>query len=86
MDTEGVHDAMGKVIGINSGIAAAAGTTAAPAIAAAAMQHPDKLAAGSTTIADFASGWFDPGPPPASVPGYTGSGTKWMYNKYKGKK
>ena len=67
-------------------IAAAVGTAATPAIAGAAMQHPDKLAAGSKAIADIASGWFDPGPPPASVPGYAGSGAKWMYNKYKEKK
>jgi len=38
-------------------IAAAAGTTAAPAIAAAAMQHPDKLAAASKATVDFASGF-----------------------------
>ncbi|SKA98556.1 RHS repeat-associated core domain-containing protein, partial [Paucidesulfovibrio gracilis DSM 16080] len=67
-------------------IAAAVGTAATPAIAGAAMQHPDKLAAGSKGIADIAFGWFDPGPPPASVPGYTGSGAKWMYNKYREKK
>ncbi|WP_419785747.1 hypothetical protein [Pseudodesulfovibrio sp.] len=83
--TEGVHDAMGKVIGINSGIVGAAGAAKA-APAAAAMQHPDKSAAGSKAAADFASGWFDPGPPPASVPGYAGGGTKWMYNRYKGEK
>jgi len=55
--TEGVHDAMGKVIGTNSGIVGAAGAAkAAPAAAAAAMQHPDKLAAGSKAAADFANG------------------------------
>jgi len=66
-------------------IVAAVGTAATPAIAGAAMQHPDKLAAGSKAIVDIASGWFDPGPPPASVPGYAGSGAKWMYDKYKEK-
>jgi hypothetical protein len=67
-------------------IAAAVGTATAPVIAGAAMQHPDKLAAGSKAAVDFASGWFDPGPPPPSLPGNAGSGTKWIYNKYKGKK
>ena len=81
--TEGVHDAMGKVIGINSGIVGAAGAAkAAPAAAAAAMQHPDKLAAGSKAAADFASGALEPGPPPASWPGYWGSGTRKAYDEY----
>jgi RHS repeat-associated protein len=81
--TEGVHDAMGKVIGINSGIVGAAGAAkAAPAAAAAAMQHPDKLAAGSKAAADFASGTLEPGPPPASWPGYWGSGTRKAYDEY----
>jgi RHS repeat-associated protein len=85
--TEGVHDAMGKVIGINSGIVGAAAVVeAAPGVVAGAMQHPGKLAAGSKSIADFASGWFDPAPPPASVPGYAGSGAKWMYSRHKDKK
>lgn len=35
-------------------IAAAVGTTAAPGIATATMQHPDKLAAVSKATADFA--------------------------------
>ena len=81
---------MGKVIGINSGIVGAAGTAgavkAAPGAVAGAMQHPEKLAAGSKAFADFASGWFDPGPPSNSFSGYAGSGFKWMYNKQKQRK
>jgi hypothetical protein len=53
-------------------IAAAIGTTAAPAIAGVAMQTPDKVAAG----ADFVSGFFDPGPPPQTPAGVAGSGVK----------
>jgi len=71
--TEGVHDAMGKVIGINSGIVGAAGAAKAPpATATAAMQHPDKLATGSQAAVDFANGYFDEGPPPPSWSGYVG--------------
>jgi hypothetical protein len=71
--TEGVHDAMGKVIGINSGIVGAAGAAkAAPAAATAAMRHPDKTVAGT----DFISGFFDPGPPPQTPGGVAGSGTR----------
>ncbi|WFS61831.1 RHS repeat-associated core domain-containing protein [Pseudodesulfovibrio thermohalotolerans] len=85
--TEGVHDAMGKVIGINSGIVGAAGAAkAAPAAAAAAMQHPDKLAAGSKAAADFASGYFDESPPPASWPGYLGGLAGKGSNEYKRRK
>ena len=47
------------------------------------MQSTDKFAAGSKAVADFASGWFDPGPPSNSFSGYAGSGFKWMYNKQK---
>lgn len=55
---EGVHDAMGKVIGINSGIVGAAGAAkAAPVVAATAARHPGKTVAGT----DFVSGLFDPG-------------------------
>ncbi|SOB58925.1 conserved protein of unknown function [Pseudodesulfovibrio profundus] len=58
--TEGVHDAMGKVIGINSGIVGAAGTAgavkAAPGAVAGAMQHPEKIAVGSRVTADFVTG------------------------------
>jgi len=67
---------MGKVIGINSGIVGAAGTAgtvkAAPGAVAGAMQHPEKIAVGSKVTADFASGYFDEGPPPASWSGYWG--------------
>jgi hypothetical protein len=52
---------MGKVIGINSGIVGAAGAAkAAPTAAAAAMQHPDKLAAGSKAAAGsmVPAGWL----------------------------
>ncbi|MBG0791889.1 MAG: RHS repeat-associated core domain-containing protein, partial [Desulfovibrionaceae bacterium] len=81
--TEGVHDAMGKVVGINSGIVGAAGAAkAAPAAAAAAMQHPDKLAAGSKAAADFANGLVD-GPPPQSTAGGAGAFTKGVYDWYK---
>jgi hypothetical protein len=79
--TEGVHDAMGKVIGINSGIVGAAGAAkAAPAAAAAAMRHPDKLAAGSKSAGDFASGALDQGPPPASKAGYSGVAASKVYD------
>ena len=61
-------------------IAAAAGTTAAPAIAAAAMQHPDKLAAASKATVDFASGFFDQSPPPMSAPGIGGYATRTAYD------
>ncbi|WP_247648448.1 RHS repeat-associated core domain-containing protein [Pseudodesulfovibrio sp. zrk46] len=82
--TEGVHDAMGKVIGINTGIVGAAGAAkAAPAVAATVMRHPEKLAAGSKIAADFSSGWFDPGPPPPSLPGYVGSRSRYEYEEYK---
>lgn len=85
--TEGAMKGAAGAAAINSGIIGAAGAAeAAPGIAAAALQHPDKVAAGSKAAADFAAGWFDPGPPPPSVPGYAGSGSKWMYNKYKKKK
>jgi hypothetical protein len=71
--TEGVHDAMGKVIGINSGIVGAAGAAkAAPAVAATAVRHPGKTVAGT----DFISGFFDPGPPPQTPGGVAGSGTR----------
>jgi hypothetical protein len=84
--TDGVHDAMGKVIGINSGIVGAVGAAkAAPTIAATALRHPSKTAAGSKAVGDFASGWFDPGPPPPSLPGYSGAYLKDKYNKYKRK-
>ncbi|MBU4557840.1 MAG: RHS repeat-associated core domain-containing protein [Pseudodesulfovibrio sp.] len=80
--TEGVHDAMGKVIGINSGIVGAAGTAkAAPAAAAAAMQHPEKLAAGSKAAADFASSALVEGPPESSPAGYWGSGVRKAYDE-----
>ena len=85
--TEGVHDAMGKVIGINSGIVGAAGAAKAiPAAAVAAMQHPDKLAAGSKAAADFASGYLDEGPPPASWPGYLGGFAGKGSNEYRKRK
>jgi hypothetical protein len=71
--TEGVHDAMGKVIGINSGIVGAAGVVkATPAAIKGAMRHPDKLAAGSKAAADFAAGTFDKSPPPMSGAGAGG--------------
>jgi hypothetical protein len=68
-------------------IAAAVGTATAPVIAGAAMQHPEKLAAGSKAAVDFVSGYCDEGPPPASVPGYLGGLAgkgSGLYNK-KGK-
>ncbi|SKA97990.1 RHS repeat-associated core domain-containing protein [Paucidesulfovibrio gracilis DSM 16080] len=67
-------------------IAAAVGTTATPAMAAAAMQHPDKLAAASKAAADFASGAFDPGPPPASWSGYLSGAANYTYDQYKKEK
>ena len=85
--TEGVHDAMGKVIGINSGIVGAAGTAgaiqAAPGAALAAMQSPEKLASGSKAATDFVSGAFEPGPPPPTWPGYIGSRARYEYEEYK---
>ena len=79
--TAGVHDAMGKVIGINAGIVGAAGAAkVAPAAAAAAMRHPEKLAAGSKAAVDFASGAFDQGPPPASKAGYSGVAASKAYD------
>jgi len=84
--TEGVHDAMGKVIGINSGIVGAAGAAkAAPAAVAGAMQNPDKLAAGSKSVADFAAGAFDKGPPPMSKSGAAGATARAAYDWYKEK-
>ncbi len=80
---------MAGAAGINAGIAGAAGLAeAAPAVAGAAMQHPDKLAAGAKAVGDFASGYFDEGPPPASGAGYlggfVGKGRSW-YNERKRK-
>ena len=84
--TEGVHDAMDKVIGINSGIVGATGAAkVAPAAAAAAMQHPDKLAAGSKAAADFASGAFDKGPAPMTRAGAAGAAARAGYDWYKEK-
>jgi uncharacterized protein RhaS with RHS repeats len=81
--TVGVHDAMGKVIGINSGIVSAAGAAkAAPAGAATVMRNPDKLAAGSKAASDFANGLVD-GPPPQSAAGGAGAFTKGIYDWYK---
>jgi hypothetical protein len=71
--TEGVHDAMGKVIGINAGIVGAAGVAKAVPVAAATIaRHPGKTIAGT----DFISGFFDPGPPPQTLGGVAGSGTR----------
>lgn len=85
--TEGVHDAMGKVIRINSGIVGAAGAAkAAPAAVAGAMQHPDKLAGGSKIAGDFASGALDSGPPPASWSGYLGGLAGKGYDEYRRRK
>ncbi|MBI9078583.1 MAG: RHS repeat-associated core domain-containing protein [Pseudodesulfovibrio sp.] len=71
--TDGVHDAMGKVIGINSGIVGAAGAAKAVPVAAATIaRHPGKTIAGT----DFISGFFDPGPPPQTLGGVAGSGTR----------
>ncbi len=76
---------MGKVIGINSGIVGVAGAAeVAPSVAGTVLQHPDKIVTGSKAAGDFASGYFDPGPPPPSVSGHAGSGSRWIYNKYKG--
>jgi hypothetical protein len=61
-------------------IAAAVGTATAPVIAGAAMQHPDKLAAGSKAVSDFASGALDQGPPPASTAGYSGVAASKVYD------
>ena len=36
------------------------------------MQSTDKFAAGSKAVADFANGYLDEGPPPASWFGYAG--------------
>jgi len=85
--TEGVHDAMGKVIGINSGIVGAAATAgavkAAPGAVAGAMQHPDRLAAGSKVAADFVTGALDPGPPPTSWAGVGGYAVKTGLDRHK---
>jgi RHS repeat-associated protein len=84
--TEGVHNAMGKVIGINAGIVGAAGAAkAVPAAAAAAMRHPDKLAAGSKAVSDFASGTFDKGPAPMTRAGAAGASARAGYDWYKEK-
>ncbi|MGE4194195.1 MAG: RHS repeat-associated core domain-containing protein [Pseudodesulfovibrio sp.] len=78
--TEGVHDAMGKVIGINSGIVSGAGAAkAAPAVATTAARHPAKTVAGT----DFISGFFDPGPPTQSPGGAAGSFTRKGWRKLK---
>ncbi|WP_148266967.1 hypothetical protein [Pseudodesulfovibrio mercurii] len=53
-------------------IVVAGAVEGAPAVLGAAMQHPDKLAAG----ADFVSGFFDPGPPPQTPAGVAGSGVR----------
>jgi len=71
------------VISLGAGalpIAAAVGTTAAPAIVGTAMQHPDKLAAASKATADFASGFFDQSPPPMSGPGIEGYVARTAYD------
>jgi RHS repeat-associated protein len=80
--TEGVHDAIGKVIGINAGIVGAAGaaTKVVPVAAAAAMRHPDKLAAGSKAAVDFTSGAFDQGPSPMSGSGVGGYAARTAYD------
>jgi hypothetical protein len=66
-------------------IAAAVGSTTVPAIAVAAMQHPDKLAAASKATADFASGFFDQSPPPMSGPGIGGYAARTAYDYMHGK-
>ena len=58
----------------------AAGVGATIPAAGAAMQHPEKLAAASKIVADFASGAIDPGPPPPSVPGYAGAVASKTYD------
>ncbi|WP_419785744.1 RHS repeat domain-containing protein [Pseudodesulfovibrio sp.] len=64
-------------------IVAAAGATAGPAIVGAAMQHPAELAAASEMVSDFASGAFDPGPPPISWSGVAGMTAKAGYDYIK---
>ncbi len=82
--TEGVHDAMNKIIGINSSIVGAAGAAkAAPTLIGTVMQHPDKLASGSKAVADFASGALDKGPAPMSQPGIAGTAARMGYDWYK---
>ena len=85
--TEGVHDAIGKVIGINSGIVGAAGTAgaakAAPGAVAGAMQYPEKITTGSKAAADFVSSAVIKGPPEPSLPGYIGAGASEGYEWYK---
>ncbi|NDV18190.1 RHS repeat-associated core domain-containing protein [Pseudodesulfovibrio sp. JC047] len=63
-------------------IAAAAGTTVAPTVVGAAMQHPDKLAAGVKAAYDFTSSAVIKGPPEPSLPGYLGGGLSEAYEWY----
>jgi len=85
--TEGVHNAMDKVININSGIVgaagAASGAAALPRVAGAVLQHPDKIAAGSKGAYDFISSFALEGPPEPSLPGYVGIGMSEAYKWYK---
>ncbi|WP_247648444.1 hypothetical protein [Pseudodesulfovibrio sp. zrk46] len=55
---------------------------AIPTTAATVMRNPDKLAAGSKSAVDFASGAFDPGPPPLSWFGFWGNGARKAYDEY----
>ena len=63
-------------------IVAAGAVEAAPVVVGAAMQHPDKLAAGSQAVVDFANGLVE-GPPPQSLAGVAGTIGKSTYDWHK---